>query len=73
MKVHNLSKNQALWVRLYKKVDQPGQTEQSQFSVKILGVNFGKSILDNSNRDKIGKDIKKMKRYLEQSETLLEK
>ena len=30
----------------------------SQFFIKIFGVNFGNSILDNSNRDKISEGIK---------------
>ena len=39
------------------KIDQQGQMKRSQFSIKILGVNFGKSILDNSNWDKISEGI----------------
>ena len=31
--------------------------EWSQFSIKILGVNFGNSIFDNSNWDKISEDV----------------
>ena len=42
-------------------------------SIKILGVNFGNSILNNSNWDKISKDIIQKNPYLEQSETLFER
>ena len=43
------------------RTDQPGQMELSQFCIKILGVNFGNSILDDSNRDKISEGtIKKI-------------
>ena len=45
--------------------------EWSQFSIKILRVTFGKSILNNSNWDKISEGIIKNP-YLEQSETLFE-
>ena len=37
--------------------DQSGQMEWSQFSIKILAVNFGISILDTSNWEKISKVI----------------
>ena len=44
----------SLWVGVYKNGnDQPGQMEWSQFSIEILGVNFGNSILDNFNWDTI--------------------
>ena len=33
--------------------------EWSQFFIKILGVNFGNSVLDNSSWDKISEDITK--------------
>ena len=43
------------------RTDQPVQMESSQFCIKILGVNFGNSIFDNSNRDKISEGtIKKI-------------
>ena len=43
------------------RTDQPGQMELSQFYIKILGVNFGNSILDDSSRDKISEGtIKKI-------------
>ena len=32
-----------------KRIDQPGQMQWSQFSIKILGVNFSNSTLDCSN------------------------
>ena len=37
--------------------DQSGQMEWSQFSIKILAINFGISILDTSNWEKISKVI----------------
>ena len=40
----------SLWAGAYEsRIHQPGQTEGSQFSIKILGVNFDNSILDNFN------------------------
>ena len=49
----NFSKCQDLWPEAYKNgIDQPGQMDWSWFSIKILGVNFGNSILDNSNWNK---------------------
>ena len=52
----------SLWVGVYKNGnDQPGQMEWSQSSIEILGVNFGKSILDNFNWDIIsGGSIKQI-------------
>ena len=46
----------------------------SQFSIKIIGVNFGNSFLDSSNWDKISHSLaKKKNQFLEQqSETLFE-
>ena len=58
-------------IKLFKNPNQPGQMEWSQFSIKILRVTFGKSILNNSNWDKISEGIIKNP-YLEQSETLFE-
>ena len=43
----------------------------SQFSVKILGVHYGNSVLDNSNYDKISHSSAK-NQCLEQSKTLFE-
>ena len=66
-----LFKSQALWAGAYKnRIDQPGQMELPQFSIKILGVNFGNSILDSFNWDNISEAIIKKTPYLEQSETL---
>ena len=40
----------SLWAGAYERtIHQPGQTEWSQFFIKILGDNFGNSILDNFN------------------------
>ena len=52
------SQIQALWAGAYKnRIDQSGQMEWSQFSIKIIGVSFVNSILDNSNWDKISEGI----------------
>ena len=54
------SKSQALWAGTYKNIfDQPRQMEWSQFSLKNLVLNFGNSIIDNSNWDKISEGILK--------------
>ena len=40
------SKSHGLWDGAYKKrIDQPGQMQWSKFSIKVLGVTFGNSIL----------------------------
>ena len=53
-----LFKSQALWDGAYKnRTDQPGQIEWPKCSIKIQGVNFGSSILDNSNWNKIYEGI----------------
>ena len=58
----NFSKSQALGVGTCKnKTDKPGQMAWSQFSINTLGVNFGNSALDNSNRDKINETLTKKK------------
>ena len=44
----------------------------SQFSIKILGVHFGSSVLNNSSWDKISHSLAKKKQYLEQSGTHFE-
>ena len=44
----------------------------SQFSIKILGVHFGSSALENSNCDKISHSLAKKNQYLEQSATHFE-
>ena len=44
-----------------------------KISFKILEVNFGNSILDNSKWDSRSDYIAKKNQYLEQSETLLER
>ena len=38
-----------------------------QFSIKILGVHFGNSVIDNSNWNKISHTLTKKNQYLEQS------
>ena len=56
-----LSKSQDLWDGAYKnRIDEPGQVKWLQFSIKKLGVNFGYSILDNSNWNKIIEGVKKI-------------
>ena len=50
----NLSKVQALLAGAYKRrIDKPGQLIWSQLYIKILGVHFVNSILDNNNWDVI--------------------
>ena len=56
----NFSKSQALWAGAYEnRIDQPGQMEWPQFSIKIIGVNFANSVLDNSSCDKTSQGITK--------------
>ena len=43
---------------------------RSQFSIKILGVHFANSVLDNSNWDKINHSLPKKNHYLKQTATL---
>ena len=43
----------------------------SQFSIKIFGVNFGNSVLDNSNWDKISHSLIKKSHTREEGETHL--
>ena len=51
-------KSQALWTGAYKnRTNLPGQMEFSQFSIKILGIVFGNSILDKSYQNKISEGI----------------
>ena len=51
----NFSKTRTLKAGAYEnRTDQPGQKEWSKCSIKIIGVNFGYSILDNFNWEKIG-------------------
>ena len=47
-------------------------TRMVKISIKILEVNFGNSILDNTKWDKISNSVAK-NLYLEQSETLFER
>ena len=50
----NFSKSQALWEGIYKnRYDKPENMEWSNFSIKILGINFNNFISGNSNWDKI--------------------
>ena len=44
----------------------------SQFSIKILGEDFGNSALDNFNWDQISHSLAKKIQYLKQSTTLFE-
>ena len=60
----NFSKTRTLKAGAYEnRIDQPGQKEWSQFSIKILAVNFGHSIHDNSNWEKISHVIIKKSIY----------
>ena len=48
----NFSKVQALLAGAYKnRIDKPGQMIWSQLYIKMLGVHFANSILDNNNWD----------------------
>ena len=47
-------------------------TRMVEISIKILEVNFGNSILDNTKWDEISNSVAKNP-YLEQSETLFER
>ena len=48
----NFSKIQALWAGAYKnRIDKPGKMIWSQLYIKILGVHFDNSVLDNNNWD----------------------
>ena len=56
----NLTKSQALWSGSYKdRYDKPGNTIWSNFSIKILGINFDNFTSDNSNWDKISANAAK--------------
>ena len=44
----------------------------SQFSIKIRGLHFGNSVLDNSSWNKINHSLTKKNQYLEPSATLFE-
>ena len=65
-------KSQDLWAAAYEdSIDQSRQMEWSQFSKKIVGVNFSNFIFNNSIWHKVNEGIVK-NTYLEQSETLFE-
>ena len=56
----NFEKSQALWSGGYKdRYDKPGTMIWSNFSIKILGINFDNFVQDNSNWDKIRDNIAK--------------
>ena len=56
----NLSKSQALWAGGYKnRYDKPENLEWSNFSIKVLGINFDNFVSNNSNWDKISVNIAK--------------
>ena len=44
----------------------------SQFSIRILLVHFGNSVLDNSNLEKISHSLTKKHQYLKESATIFE-
>ena len=63
------SKNQPLLARSYKRIDKTGRMVWSQFSIKIIGLHFGNSVLDNSDWDKISHSLtKKFKKSTFQTE-----
>ena len=48
----NFSKIRGLWAVTYKiRIDKPGQMMWSQLYIKILGMGFVNSVLDNNNWD----------------------
>ena len=56
----NFSKSQNLWdVACTNRIYKPRQMSWSQFSIKIVGVHFRNSALDNRNRDKIYDNLTK--------------
>ena len=69
----NFTKSQTWLAGDYKnRFDKPGDMVYSSFSIKSLGINFGKTTLDNSIWDKISENIKKNP-SLEQSQIIAEK
>ena len=64
----NFTKSKALWAGDYKnRFDKPGNMVWSNLSIKILGINFANSNLDNSIWDKISENIAKRNSSLAQS------
>ena len=58
VKKSTLIKSQALWSGSYNdRYGKPGNMIWSNFSIKILGINFDNFISDNSNWDKIKDNI----------------
>ena len=56
----NIKKSQALWPGSYKdRCNKPGNMKWSNFSIKILGINFDNFVQDKSNWDKIRDNIAK--------------
>ena len=45
---------------MQKRIDKTGQMVWSQFSIKIFGIHFGNSVLDNSKWDKINHSLTKI-------------
>ena len=63
-----------MWSGGYKdRYDKPGTIIWSNFSIKILGINFDNFVQDNSNWDRIKDNIAKKNSYVEQSKTFSER
>ena len=58
------------WANNEKRIDKTGQMVWSKLSIKLLGVHFGNSVLDNSSWDEINGSLGNNCQYIEQSATL---
>ena len=60
------------WANIKNRIDKTGQMLWSKLSIKILGVHFGNSVLDNSSWDEINGSLGNNCQYIEQGATLFE-
>ena len=60
------------WANIKNRIDKTGQMVWSKLSIKILGVHFGNSVLDNSSWDEINGSLGNNCQYIEQGATLFE-
>ena len=60
------------WANIENRIDKTGQMVSSKYSIKILGVHFGNSVLDNSSWDEINGSLGNNCQYIEQGATLFE-
>ena len=58
------------WANNENRIDKTGQMVWSKLSIKLLGVHFGNSVLDNSSWDEINGSLGNNCQYIEQSATL---